>query len=103
MRCAATTRIGTTCRNGALPNSAYCYFHSVDAITGHRKLPEAITREKEIEVIEEYLRSIRRTMPSSLEKARTIIQLVELLERLRQPVPPRSLTVEERLALRRKG
>ena len=78
-----------------------CWNHSSDPVTNKFPEPAPIDRPKEIRLLEKQLRSCYR-LPSTLERAKVVMQLIELLERLRKPEPaPKDLTVEERLALRR--
>jgi hypothetical protein len=105
MRCIATKKDGTPCHTGAMKDSDYCFFHGKDPHTGKQHRDYALTIAKEIEIVENALRGTRKAR-HSLDKARLVIQLVELLERLKKEgsgeVDIRSLTVEERLALRNK-
>lgn len=84
VQCKGTTRKGTPCKNGVMAGSEFCFFHSFDPDTGRRVESPPIDREKEIKIVEQTLRAARR-QPPSLEKARTIISLVQLLEQLRKP------------------
>ncbi len=102
-RCRAITNAGTPCTRGAVAGREYCFFHDRDPQTGKQKHLGSLSKEKEIEIVENALRGVR-AMRRSLDKGRLVIQLVELLERLKKEttgeVDVRSLTAEERLARR---
>jgi hypothetical protein len=101
--CEKIKKDGSHCRNSAEPGARFCYFHNVDE-NGRHSEPAPMDLAKEIRILEKSLRSVQR-LPQSLERAKVTMELVKLLEQLREPKAKPSvkdLTVEERLALRGK-
>jgi hypothetical protein len=81
--CKATTRKGTRCPNPSMAGRDVCFFHNVDPATGQQLYePLPIDRAAEIKILEQTLRVVRR-QPASYEKARTIMALIDMIERLR--------------------
>lgn len=82
-----------------------CWNHTRNPETGKFPDPIPIDRAREIKLLEMQLRSCYRLSPS-LNRAKVVMQLIELIERLRtaEGPPPvtdvKELTVEERLARR---
>ena len=102
-RCQALTQAGKPCPKAAMIGSTTCWVHSRVPGSAANIPVKPITREREIAMVERQIRAVGK-LPASLEKARTTIQLIELLERLRKPESSetKDLTVEERLALSRR-
>ena len=103
-KCAATTLDGRPCPKAPMVGTLYCWNHTPDPVTKKFPEPLPIDRAKEIKYLEKQLRGVYR-LPASLERSREVRAIIELLERLREAPPApdiKSLTVEERLALRGK-
>lgn len=85
VQCKAITRKGTRCQAAVMAGHEYCFFHHVDPTTGKQlSEPRPIDRAVEVRILEETLRSVRKQPPSN-EKARTLMQLIDMLEQLRKP------------------
>jgi hypothetical protein len=85
-RCTATTKGGTPCLCWAIPGTKppTCLFHCPELPEAVSRKPRPFDREREIALLEGELRTVRH-LRASLERTRTIIALVELIEELRKP------------------
>ena len=87
-RCTAIKRTGEPCRCWALPGTEppRCIYH-VESIpessTGHRWEAQPIDQDRQIKIIEQVIRNVRRAKIPVLEKSRELRALIAQLNELK--------------------